>query len=126
VTRAERGGILIGWIVKLMLSFVLVGFVLFETGAVIVSKVVADRVSIDAANEAALSYGKDGSREKARKVAEAFAAKNGATVEAFEVYDDGKRVRVTVSKEATTLLVKRIGPLKRWAVAEATNSAVVR
>lgn len=124
--RGEHGGILIGWIVKLLVSLALVGLALFETGAVIVSKVVVDRISIDAAQEAALEYGNHGSREKARDVAEAFAVRNGAEVVGFKVLDGGKRIEVTLRKVASTLLVQRIGPLEKFATAEATNTAPVR
>ena len=117
----ERGGIVFGWLVKLVVSIAIFGLVAFEAGAVIVARVTVESVASDAANEAALSYGRDHDAEAAEQVARDYTVDHGAILERFVVSTDGRDVSVTVAKKAKTIFLHRIGATKSWAEARSTR-----
>ena len=117
----ERGGIVTGWLVKLVVSLALVGVLAFEAGAVIVARVTVDTVAGDAAGEAALVYGRSADLDEARAVASEYVSTHGGTLVDFRVGEDGRAVFVTVSKNAKTLFLHRIGATDSWAVARSTR-----
>jgi hypothetical protein len=124
--RSARGGIVVGWLLKIVLGLAFFAFVAFETGAVVVAKVTADRVAINAADEAGQVYNSTGSTTKAEDAAKRIAEQEGATVVDFRVLNDGRDVEVTVRKDASTLIIQRIGGLKHFARADSTHTGRVR
>ena len=121
-----RGGIILGWIVKIVVLLAILGAASFETGAIIVSKVTADRVAIDAAQEAGQVYATSHDIEKAKAAAKQVAAKDNVTVLDVHLIGDGKYIQVTVDKKASTFLVQHIGFLKRFATAKSTHDGLVQ
>ena len=59
--RDERGGIVGGWLFKVVVLLAVVGLCIFESGSIILAKVTVDRTAIEAAQEAGLEYGRTGS-----------------------------------------------------------------
>jgi hypothetical protein len=123
--KSARGGIVLGWFFKITILLALLAVVSFETGAVIVAKVTADRVAIDAASEAGQVYSSTGSLSKARAAAVQIATKDDAQVIHCDLIGEGKYVSVTIHKKASTFLVQHIGLLKRFASADSTHSGTV-
>lgn len=121
----ERGGIITGFFLKLVVGLALLGIVLFEAGAVIAAKVQVDGVAVTAAQDAAAQYGKDQNIDSARAVAAQDCTTSGATLVSIDVSSDGGIVTVTVRKIAKTFLIQHIGPLARWRIATATQQAGV-
>ena len=118
---SERGGIVIGWIFKLILSLAIFGVVAFEVGAIVVAKVTIETVTGDALEEAVAAYRPSSDLDAAQQAAETEAESNGAVLETFN-YDSGStEIAITVSKEAKTLFVHRIGFTESWAIARATQ-----
>jgi hypothetical protein len=124
--RGARGGIVLGWLFKIIVMLAIIGVIAFETGAVVVSKVTADRIAIDAADEAGRVYFTTGSSAKAQAAAEEIAKNEHATVIKFNVVNAGKAVELTVRKRASTFIVQHIGPLKKFAIADSTHLGQVR
>lgn len=117
-----RGGIITGFLLRMVIVFALLGIAVYEAGAIIVAKVAVDGVSMDAAREAALEYGdSSGSTSKAKRACERLARTSGAECVRVRV-DDGV-VRVRVRKDASTLIVHRIGALRPHTEAEAEHAA---
>jgi len=123
--KDARGGIVLGWLFKIIVMLAILAIVSFETGAIIVAKVTADRVAIDAASEAGQVYFATGSPAKAEDAAKQVAAKDDVQVVGFEVVTGGTYVRVSVRKKASTFIVQHIGFLKRFATANSTHSGTV-
>ena len=119
--RSERGGIVTGWLVKLVLSLAVFGLVAFEAGAIVVAKVTIESIAGDVLAEAREVYGPAEDAEQAEKAARAVAEQNDAVLERFEITENGTAIVVTVSKKAKTLLIHRIGFTKDWAVATSTR-----
>jgi len=124
--KSARGSIVLGWIVKIVVLLAILGVASFETGAIIVSKVTADRVAIDAAQEAGqvLASSRDASR--AEEAARRVAAKDDVAVISFKIIAGGKYVEVTCSKKASTFIVQHIGFMKRFATAKSTHDGLVQ
>lgn len=122
MTRSfERGGIVTGWLLKLVLSLAIVGVVAFEAGAIVVAKVTIESVTGDVLSEAAEVYGPAHDAEQAEKAARAVAEQNDAVLERFEITENGAAIVVTVQKKAKTLLLHRLSFAKDWAVASSTR-----
>lgn len=121
MTTSERGGIITGWLLKLVLSLAVFGLVAFEAGAIVVAKVTIEDIAGDAVAAAAHEYGITKNQDKAETAAREVAEAKGAILEAFSVVEDGKAVVVTVSKPAKTLVLQRIGFAKDWAVTASTR-----
>jgi hypothetical protein len=118
---SERGGIITGWLLKLVISLAIFGLVAFEAGAIVVAKVTIEDIAGDAVGAAAHEYGTTKSQDAAEKAAREVAESKGAVLEAFSVVENGRAVVVTVSKPAKTLFLHRIGVTKDWAVASSTR-----
>jgi hypothetical protein len=124
--NSARGGIVLGWLLKIVLLLAILGVAAFETGAIIVAKATVDRVTIDAAQEAGQVLASSHDLTKAREAADKVAAKDGVIVTGLRVIDGGKHVEVTCSKKASTFIVQHIGFLKRFATAKATHDGAVQ
>jgi hypothetical protein len=115
----DTGGIVLGWITRLVLFFSIAGLALFDAISIgTTAMTVADQGSsaAQAASEAWQSGNKDVQTAYNAAVV-AAAAQNPADVIAtkdFKIDDDGT-VHLTVSRTAPTLIVYRIGPIKSWA-----------
>jgi hypothetical protein len=123
--NGERGGIVLGWFFKIAVLLAILAVVSFETGAIIVAKVTADRVAIDAASEAGSVYASTGNMQRAEDAAKTIAAKDEATVLHVGLVPGGQYIQVTVRKIASTFLIQHIG-LKRFRIADSVHSGVVR
>ena len=118
---SERGGIVTGWIFKLILSLAIFGVVAFEVGAIVVAKVTIESVTGDALQEAVAAYRPSSDLDAAQRAAQAEAERNGAVLESID-YDSGStQLTITVSKEAKTLFIHRIGFTESWAIARTTQ-----
>lgn len=124
--RRDDGGIVTGWLLKLVLTLALFAVVAFEAGAVVIARVQADGIAVDAAREAGAEYFRTDSVEKARDAAEAVALRRNAEVVSFAVAEDRQSVSVTIEKRARTTFIQAIDPLERFATARVTHRGQVR
>ena len=118
---SERGGIITGWLLKLVISLAIFGVVAFEAGAIVVAKVTIEDIAGDAVAAAAQEYRTTHNADEAEQAAREVAQAKGAVLQAFSVVENGNAVVVTVSKPAKTLFIHRIGVTKSWAVASSTR-----
>ena len=102
-----------GWLVKIILSIALVGFLVIELGSPLVMQAQLDGVAHDAANAAGLELRSSGNQEVAKAEAARVADENNATLEEFTVDQQGQ-ARVTVRKEARSFLLKKWDRTKSW------------
>jgi hypothetical protein len=114
--RGERGDIVVGWLLKLLVSIAIVGLVAFEAGAIVVTHVTAESAANEAATEAAFVVGRGGRIQDAEDAARAEAAKQGVTLIAFSVTPDRELVTLTIEKKARTLLLHRLSWTRSWTV----------
>lgn len=124
-SRGDSGSIVLGWLTKLALSLSLVGIVAFDGISLMSTKfTAADRAGAAARAASEVCMSSKGDVQKAYDAAYAFAAENGDTVlaEGFSCAAGGV-VSLTYSRQAATLIMERIGPLKEHTTVTATGSA---
>ncbi len=114
----ERGGIITGWLFRVVVGLALFGVLAFEGGAVIVAIVGADSAARTAAQDGVAEYARAHRLEPARKEAEAAAKREGAKLVDFRADAAGaggqSRATAVVEKEAKTIFIHRIPFLKRF------------
>lgn len=125
--QGERGGIVVGWLVRVLLGIALTGVLIFEAGAVIVATVAADNAARLAAQDGVAEFARSHDEQLARKDAQAQAQREETTIVGFSADAAGvggqERVTVTVEKRAKTLFIHRIGFLRRFTRVRSTSRA---
>lgn len=128
--RGDRGDIVVGWLTKLVVVLGLLGVVMFDAVSVGTATVSVQDDANTAATLASEAYFSSRNVDTAFAVAVRFAEDEGHTLDVadFEVSEDGG-VRLRLQREATTLVMFRIGPLKkrthiaRWAERRAVSGS---
>ncbi len=114
----DEGGIITGWLLKLIVVFGLLGIVLFDGISIATTHVnTADQASYAAREASSVWLGTRNLQmayDKATQRAMEANAANLVDAKTFRVDTDG-RVHATVTREATTLIVFHIGAIKHWA-----------
>jgi hypothetical protein len=121
----ERGGIVVGWLIKIVVSLAIVAVVAFEGGALVLAHVGADTAATDASGEAALAYSHSHDASQARAAAQAQANMDGVSLTGFSVSADGKTVTVTVEKRARTIVLQRLSFTRSWTLVRVTRTRPV-
>ena len=124
VARGDAGAIVMGWLVKIALILTIVGISAFD--AVAVGS--AHLTTTDDANAAASAASAD--YQTSHNVQSALSAAQGAITNTSEVLDpksfsiapDGTAT-LTIERKVTTLVMYRIGPLKKYTVVKVRGSA---
>jgi hypothetical protein len=124
--RAERGGIVTGWLLKIVLSLAIVAFVVYESGAIVFAHIASDGDATDVSTEAASSYAHSHDVSLARAAAQLKAKSEGASLIAFSIGDGGRTVTVTVEKDANTLLLQHVSFTRSWTKARTTRTQTVQ
>jgi len=118
---AERGDIVLGWLTKLVVVVGVLGVIGFDAISLAQARFQAADRATAAATAAASSYAATKDVQKAYDAA--FATVTGTdTIETktFRVQPDGT-VELRLHHTGTTLLVEKIGPLKKYAEAVSTG-----
>lgn len=110
-----------GWLFKIVLSFVLVGVLIVEIGAPLVTRAQIDGVAHDAADSASLDLLDHNDVDRARVVAQEIADKQNVVLESFTV--DQRGVRVTVARKAWSLFLNKWDKTKTWYDVRVTATA---
>lgn len=119
--QGDRGDIVLGWLSKLVVVLGVLGLIAFDGISLAQARFQAADRATSAASAAAEDYKTNHDVQKAYNAAYATVS-GGDTIETktFSVSTDGA-VKLRLHHEATTLLVSRIGPLKKWADAVETG-----
>lgn len=123
---AERG-IITSWLVKVVLTVAVAGFVLLEVGAVVFNILQTRDVADQAAAEAGITYlANNGSLQSAEERAREFVEDSGVKLLELRTDPAARTITVVVEKRASTRVVHRIDALKDMTVVKATGSAPLR
>jgi hypothetical protein len=114
----DRGDIVLGWLTKIAVFFALAGLVLFDAISVGTTHVTLSDQASTAAFEASVSWQDQKNVQTAYDVAVQNATDSNALNEvdpdAFRIDPDGT-AHVSITRDATTLVLRHIGPIKDWA-----------
>lgn len=108
--RDERGDIISGWLVQLLLIMSVVGLFGYELLSIAITTLTLDGDAEQVADAASDAYERGQSLDDSEEAAVEEAERRGAEV--VEVLLDGDWVEVTVVKETPTLFVHRIPGLE--------------
>ena len=114
---------MLGWLTKLALVLSVLGVVLFDGAALVQAEFSTADAASTAAREAAAAYRATPAVQAAYDAAFASVAERGDTVgtEDFRVAPDGT-VTLTLHHHATTLLLEKVGPLRRFTTVTVTGT----
>lgn len=122
VVADQGGGLIIGWIGKIVIGLALTGLVIFDGGSILVNfftlDSTADEIAIDLSTDIGQTRNQRQLEDRARELAtDADARLLGVEVDADNV------VRVRLRRRADTLVVGRISFIKDWARATVEGQA---
>ena len=101
------------WLIKLVVGFALVGFLIVELGSPLITRATLDGQAHDAANDAAHELFQSHDQSRAQAIAQQDADNDHAKLELFNIDDQGT-VRVTLSKQAKSYLLHKFKPTRDW------------
>ena len=120
----DRGGIVVGWLLKIVLVIAVVGLVAYDLVAIAYAKVTtsddARYIALGASEAIVLQHADDA---EAIAMARSRAESRGVVLGKKDVVITPDRVvTVHVHRTADTLFVSRIGPLQRYGTVDETYS----
>ncbi len=123
--RDQSGFFLSGIMVRFLVLFFLFGLAAYDTTQVVVAQIKAESVSRAAALAGADTYYRSKRADMAERDAliAAQSVDPSAKIISFAVANDGSII-VEASKQANTLVVKRLGLLKKYNVQKATDQEI--
>lgn len=119
----DRGDIVLGWLTRLTVTLAVLGLVLFDGVSLVAARFQAADAAGLAARAAAEEFRASKDVQKAYDAAYAEVAEDGDTVgtQDFSVAPDGT-VSLSVTRVASTLVLEKVAPLRRYTEATATGS----
>ncbi len=123
--RDQSGFFLSGMMVRFLILLILFGVAAYDTTQVVVAQIKAESVSRAAALAGADTYYRSKRADWAERDAltAAQSVDSSARIISFAVANDGSVV-VEASKRANTLVVKRLGLLKKYNVQKASDQEI--
>lgn len=127
----ERG-VVVSWLVKILVGFVIVGVIIFDAGSILVNYFTLDSSATDTAIALSLAIEPDefGTNDEqvyqAAKILVAGGTTNAADAKVVHNgtnVDEEGVIHVKLKRVANTIVVKRIAAIAKWAKAKAEGSA---
>ncbi|HZK52075.1 MAG TPA: hypothetical protein VFD47_10990 [Actinomycetota bacterium] len=118
--HSDERGLVAGWAVKLILFLALLGVVVYDGAAIAVNAFQLDTVSDEVALEVSSSAQDESLFTLEREAKEAARARDARLVE-VKLNADKSVLRVTIKREASTLLVRRFERTSDWGQVSATG-----
>ena len=118
----DERGIIIGWLGKLAIGFVLVAIVIFDGGSILVNFFTLDSTADEIAVQLTTDVG-SGTLSLTTLEPQARILAQDAGARLVSVTIENNIVHVTLRRRAKTLVVGRIGPIKDWARATVDGQA---
>jgi hypothetical protein len=120
---ANERGLIVGWIGKIAIAFIIAGVVIFDAGSILVNLFTLDSTADEIAIELSIRVGTGTpNQQELEQSAKELATAADARLLGVEV-DAEKVVRIRLRRRADTLVVERIGFIRNWALATADGQA---
>ena len=121
--RNDDGGVIVGYFTKIALVLSLFSIICFDAVSVGVAKMNAEDTARGAAFAGAEAWNTERNLDVAYAAAQGYAVDHGGSIDrkSFTVAEDGT-VTVSMTREATTLLLYRTKKSAKWAVVTASAS----
>jgi flagellar biosynthesis/type III secretory pathway M-ring protein FliF/YscJ len=120
----DRGSIVIGWLVKVIVVLVVVCLIAFDAIAEVAGRLNASDDANNAASAAAASWQQEHNAQAAFQAAADSLTNDSEKIltKGFIIDPDGT-VHLVLKREVTTVLMARIGPLKKYTTVTEDGSA---
>ena len=119
----DERGIVVHWVTKLVIFFALLGVVIYDGSALAVNSFQLDSLVDEIAVTVSTSAGDGLSQFELEKEAAKIARRQDAKLVELEVDELEGTLRVTVRREANTLVVYRFSQTEDWGQMSATGSS---
>ena len=123
IDRRDSGSMVIGWLVKVAAVLTIIGIIGFDGVSMAVSHLNAQDDANSAASAAAETWQQTHNVQQALQSAIDAAGSNDTVVAKTLVIDNDGTVHLSVQRHATTLLMYRLGPLKKYVTVTAAGEA---
>lgn len=113
----DERGIIIGWLGKLIIGFVIVGILIFDAGSILINFFTLDSTADDIARELVLTSSTTPGGLNDREIeaqAEELATAARAKLVSVELDSENNVVVVNLKRTADTLVVERVGWIDQW------------
>jgi hypothetical protein len=117
----DERGIVVHWMAKLVIFLALLGVIIYDVSALAVNSFQLDSLVDEVAVTVSTSAGDGRSLFELEQEAGKIARRQGAKLTELEVDDRQGTLRVTVKREAETLVVSRFSQLEDWGRMSATG-----
>lgn len=117
----ERGDIVLGWLTKVVLALAVLGLLGFDAMSLALARVQGEDAAQQAVRAASVTYSTSRNLQTSYDAAVAQVAPAGDTIDpaGFSVTPEGA-VTLSLRREASTLLVEKVSPLRKYAVVTRT------
>lgn len=119
----DSGSMVIGWLVKLAAVLMIVGIIGFDGISLAVCHLNSQDDANSAASAAAEVWQQSHSVQQAFNAAVESAGSNDTVIPKTFVIDNDGTVHLSLTRHATTLLMYRVGPLKKYTTVTAQGEA---
>ena len=122
--HSDQRGLVAGWAVKLIIFLALLGIVMYDGAAIAVNMFQLDGISHEVAAEVAEEAGGETNsipvlERSAREIARA----HDTHFVSLKLSDDKEVLRVTVRRDASTVVVNQVDQVSDWGQTEATGKS---
>ena len=117
----DERGIAVNWMAKLVIFLALLGVIIYDVSALAVNAFQLDSLVDEIAVTVSTSAGDRPSLFELEQEADKIARRQGAKLTELEVDDREGTLRVTVKREAETLVVRRFSQTEDWGRMSATG-----
>ncbi len=118
---AEVGGIVTGWLLRLVVIMAVLGFVGYDVIATAINAVTVEDAAQEVARAARRVYQESGRRLQDARAAAADEARTQG-VDLLDTRVEGQRISVTIRDQASTLFVHRVPRLRELTTRTATST----
>jgi hypothetical protein len=122
--HSDQRGLVAGWAVKLIIFLALLGIVIYDGAAIAVNMFQLDGISHEVAVEVAEEAGGEtNSIPVLERSAKKIAAAHDTQFVSLKLSDDKEVLRVTVRRDASTVVVNQVDQVSDWGQTEATGKS---
>jgi Flp pilus assembly protein TadG len=112
-----------GWLIKIVVVFGILGLIVFEGGSVVLNRLTARDTASKAAQEAGFAYRDSSDQQRAEQAARQTAEAEGTTLVKLEVDIQNRTTTATVRKKAKSIVIHNIGALRKYLTVTVSEKA---
>ena len=122
--HSDQRGLVVGWAVKLIIFLALLGIVIYDGAAIAVNMFQLDGISHEVAVEVAEEAGGEtNSIPVLERSAKRIALAHDTHFVSLKLSDDKEVLRVTVRRDASTVVVNQVDQISDWGQTEAEGKS---